>query len=79
MLIRVILAGAHALSSTKIISLRVSVLLELVFIVSYWFCGKKMLEGDLRQQALLRVAEGWFLFSLTSLVFATLVNIAKFS
>ena len=78
MLIRVILAGAHALSSTKIISLRVSVLLELVFIVSYWFCGKKILEEDLRQ-ALLRVAEGWFVFSLTSLVFATLVNIAKFS
>ena len=77
MLIRVVLVGAHALSSTEIISLRVSVLLELVFIISYWFCGKKMFEGDLRK-ALLRVAEGWFLFSLTSLIFATLVNMANF-
>jgi len=78
MLIRVVLVGAHALSSTKFISLRVSVLLGLVFIVNYWLCGKKMLEGDWRR-SLLRAAEGWLLFSLTSIIFATLVNIAKFS
>ena len=78
MLIRVVLVGAHALSSTTIISLRASVLIELVFIISYWFCGKKMLEVDLRR-ALLRAAEGWLLFSLTSIIVATLVNIAKFS
>ena len=77
MLFRVFLVGAHALASTKLVSLRVSVFIELVFIISYWFCQQKTCARNLRAD-LVRGAEGWVLFSLASVIFATFVNTTTF-
>ena len=74
MLINILLVGSHALSSTRAISLRVSVLVELLFIFTY--CLFRVLPSSrLTLKATITAAlEGWFLFGLLSIVLATLVN-----
>jgi len=74
MLIKVLLVGSHALSSTRVISLRISIIVEILFIFTYCLFRAVPSSAPSLKATIASALEGWFLFSLLSIVLATLVN-----